>query len=322
MNPTVSIITANYNKARFISETAHSVLNQSYKNWEWLIIDDNSTDNSAQVINQFTHDKRIQVFKNNENKGANFCRNFGLQMAKGDYVVFLDADDLLDKFCLENRIKIAIEKPDRNLLVFAMGVFKKEIGDDSRKWLPKSKNPLQDFLQHKLPWSIMQPLWKRDFLLELKGFDETFERLQDVELHTRALFHPAVSFKQIICAPDCYYRIDERRTSHSAYEMMCRYVNSASAFFNKFYFHAKERDLETKLLGTVYKVLQLLLFQYKSGSITKREFEKCKKVLFSEKVNESMGLVVRTTFSFAEFYNLLPIRIPGINWVLFNICKQ
>src|SRR5690606_5737149 len=126
MNGTpVSIIIANYNKAKYIAETIRSVLDQSYENFELIIIDDCSTDRSLEIITDFAdRHKKLKVFKNTRTSGANYSRNLGLRNAKGSYVIFLDADDLLAEQCLESRISMAHKYPEHQLLVFTMGVFK------------------------------------------------------------------------------------------------------------------------------------------------------------------------------------------------------
>ena len=90
----VSIIMPSYNTADFISETIDSVLNQTYKNWELIIVDDCSTDNTDEVIEKYLSDQRIRYLKNGKNSGAAISRNYALREAKGKWIAFLDSDDL------------------------------------------------------------------------------------------------------------------------------------------------------------------------------------------------------------------------------------
>lgn len=94
MTPLVSIITPTYNSQSFITDTIHSILDQTYSNWELMIVDDASKDDTLAVVNAFTTDPRIKIFSLKENKGAAVARNRGISEAKGDYITFLDADDL------------------------------------------------------------------------------------------------------------------------------------------------------------------------------------------------------------------------------------
>jgi glycosyltransferase involved in cell wall biosynthesis len=93
--PLVSIIMPLYNAEKYISEAISSVLSQSYSNWELIILDDASTDNSVAIAEEIAaKDKRIQLVKSTENTGAAICRNRATEMARGEYIAFLDSDDL------------------------------------------------------------------------------------------------------------------------------------------------------------------------------------------------------------------------------------
>lgn len=108
MNDLVSIVMPSYNTARFIAETIKSVFNQGYKNWELIIVDDCSTDNTDEIVNSF-RDERIRYFKNEANSGAAISRNKALREAKGKWIAFLDSDDLWAPNKLERQIKFMEE---------------------------------------------------------------------------------------------------------------------------------------------------------------------------------------------------------------------
>lgn len=307
----VSIVVASYNKANYIIETVDSVLSQTFSNWELIIVDDCSTDNTLELLTTKYFDKRIKVIKNERNLGANRSRNKGIELAHGAYILFLDADDFLSENCLKNRVKWAKAHPETNLLVFTMGVFYKKPGDDPRVWKPISKDPLKDFLKHKLPWSILQPFWKREFISELQGFDETFKRLEDVELNTRALLTRNVRYVLVTEEPDCYYRIDDSRKNFSALELMRRWVYSSKAYFNKFH-NLVSADYKRFLYGTIFCTYLQLIYSNKHGNISKLEFSELESELFAELRGPVVG-PRRLLFRFTYFYNRFFIRIPGVN---------
>lgn len=93
-----------YNTAAFIGDSIRSVLNQTYLNWELIIVDDCSTDNTDKVVSQFV-DQRIKYLKNERNSGAAVSRNKALKEAQGEYVAFLDSDDLWQENKLEKQLK-------------------------------------------------------------------------------------------------------------------------------------------------------------------------------------------------------------------------
>ena len=99
----VSIIMPTYNCARFIRESIDSVLAQTYTNWELIIVDDSSTDNTAEMIANF-NDPRIHYLRNEQNEGAALTRNKALRAVKGRYIAFLDSDDLWHPDKLERQI--------------------------------------------------------------------------------------------------------------------------------------------------------------------------------------------------------------------------
>ncbi len=90
----VSIITPTFNSSKFITVTINSVLKQTYKNWELILIDDASTDNTSEIISKCTiKDSRIKIIQLKQNGGAAEARNYGIKHAKGKYLAFLDSDD-------------------------------------------------------------------------------------------------------------------------------------------------------------------------------------------------------------------------------------
>lgn len=106
----VSIIMPSYNTGRFIKETIESVLAQTYTNWELLIVDDCSSDNTDAIVKQFLNDERIHYLKNEVNSGAAISRNRALREAKGKWIAFLDSDDLWVPEKLERQIAFMREK--------------------------------------------------------------------------------------------------------------------------------------------------------------------------------------------------------------------
>lgn len=102
----VSIITPTYNCGDFIAQTIESVLSQTYTNWELIIVDDNSSDNTQYMVDKYIkQDHRIQYHKLNQNQGVANARNFALNLSKGTYIAFLDSDDLWGNNKLEEQIE-------------------------------------------------------------------------------------------------------------------------------------------------------------------------------------------------------------------------
>ena len=110
MNPLVSIITPTFNSQEFIKQSIDSILDQTYKNWELVLVDDASTDNTIKVINSYiSKHPNIYLIKNTTNQGAGVSRNKGIKAAKGDFIAFLDADDLWLPHKLETQIELMLK---------------------------------------------------------------------------------------------------------------------------------------------------------------------------------------------------------------------
>ncbi len=110
MEALVSIITAAYNSQDFIEDTIQSVLDQTHTNWELIIIDDASNDNTFSIISEYASiHSNIKIFHNENNQGAAITRNRGIKEAKGDFIAFLDGDDLWKPQKLEKQLKFMLD---------------------------------------------------------------------------------------------------------------------------------------------------------------------------------------------------------------------
>lgn len=113
-NDLVSVIMPSYNTEDYIKYSIMSVINQTYKNWELIIIDDCSNDDTDKVVSLFC-DERVVYYKNKSNKGAAYSRNKGLRLAKGKWIAFLDSDDLWES----DKLKRQIEFMKKNRVYFS-----------------------------------------------------------------------------------------------------------------------------------------------------------------------------------------------------------
>lgn len=134
-NNKVSIITPVYNCDKYIEETIQSVLSQTYTEWEWLLIDDKSPDNSIEIIKKYmVNDKRIKLIQLDVNSGAAVARNKGIELAEGRFIAFLDSDDLWSKEKLETQVEFML----KNNYGFSFTTY--EVIDDSGNSLNKIVN--------------------------------------------------------------------------------------------------------------------------------------------------------------------------------------
>jgi len=179
--PLVSVIMPCYNGEKFIAEAIESVLNQTYQNWELIIIDDGSTDNSKKIIKQYRiADKRIQYIQHKKNKGIPFARNTGIKVSNGEFITLLDQDDkwLPNKLDLQLN-KFYTSKPKTGLVFGNINTT-----DSYGNTICKSKNikinfakiNQRDLIRHLFLNCFIPSItvmFKRECIKEVGGFDES-----------------------------------------------------------------------------------------------------------------------------------------------------
>ena len=115
-NPLVSVIVPCYKQAHFLPETLNAVLNQTYDNWECIIVDDGSPDNTVEVANSFaSRDRRFKILSQ-ENQGLAMARNNGIAASRGYFILPLDSDDMIDSTYLEKAVDYFKKRPDTKLV--------------------------------------------------------------------------------------------------------------------------------------------------------------------------------------------------------------
>ena len=157
MTALVSIIVPFYQAEKYLNDAVKSVFHQTHENWELLLINDGSTDNSKEIALSFK-DKRIRYFEQ-ENNGVSSARNRGLRKMKGEYFCFLDADDMLTPNSLELRMKIFKENPNLSFVDGAVVKMDSQMKISFGKWTPSFEgNPLSD-LVNLTGNSFFGPTW-------------------------------------------------------------------------------------------------------------------------------------------------------------------
>ncbi len=223
----VSIIIPMYNSAALLPQTLESILAQSSPYWEAILVDDGSTDATETIVKSYsTKDHRFQYCRRPENKpkGPSSSRNFGLEIAQGEYVVFLDSDDLLAPDCIENRVKAMQQNPNCDFVVFQMQRFLNQ-PDFSKKENETERHKqriLESFIQLHGQWPITSPIYKSSFFREI-GFNNELIVFEDLEAAIKAIVL-AKDF-EIFDRIDCYYRNDENyKTKYNSLEVKAKTV--------------------------------------------------------------------------------------------------
>lgn len=173
-NPFFSVVLPNFNHGRYLKDAIDSVLNQDYKNWELLIIDNYSTDNSNEVISSY-NDSRIRVFKIKNEGIIAKSRNLGIKNAQAKWIAFLDSDDIW----YFNKLSRLIKLTDDNFDIICSNEYRHDLGEGIRKPLYynlKSNNFYQELLLNGNALSTSATIVSRDFLNKNKlGFSENLD---------------------------------------------------------------------------------------------------------------------------------------------------
>lgn len=259
--PLISIIIPTYNRAHLICETLNSILAQTYKNWECIIVDDCSTDNTIETIQKYIKtDNRfllINRFKNSP-KGPSSCRNIGIKNSKGEYILFLDSDDLLAPICLENRMETAKKNSQNDFYIFKTQIFYDTINNLGEVFNMKFNDYtkeiyLNNFLKGEYPFCICSVLWKRSLLKQIDGFDENLKVLEDPDLHIRALIENFEPFTSNDNFSDSFYRKPSTAVLNKT--MYPNLISSKYIFYKKYI--SKEKIIMKHEALNFYRVIVL-----------------------------------------------------------------
>jgi glycosyltransferase involved in cell wall biosynthesis len=196
MRNLISIVVPCYNQAQFLQETLQSVYYQTYTNWECLIINDGSPDNTEEIALEWCDkDIRFRYFKK-ENGGLSSARNLGILHAKGDWIQFLDSDDLLE----ENKLSCQVEYINKNqadIVISGYRYFNSEEGCGKLRIMGRNNFTPEVVIQNndnidiielfsiKNPFVISAPLYRREVFSVVETFDENFKSLEDWDFNFR-----------------------------------------------------------------------------------------------------------------------------------------
>lgn len=213
MNNFVSILVPNYNKALKLRETLDSIIAQTYTNWECIIVDDHSTDNSWNILMEYAvKDSRIRIFKRPYSlpKGGNVCRNYAFEMSKGEFIQWFDSDDLLLNTSLENRIKL-IDNSNNHFIV-CNGWFKKDSNRLIKISSYSSNNKdsiISLFFCGYPPWLVQGVLFRKSFLLDSEIiWDNEILYQQDLIYNLTALIYSKGQFEFYSTIKDWFWVIN------------------------------------------------------------------------------------------------------------------
>src|SRR5690554_879401 len=248
--PLVSIIIPTFNRAHLIGETLDSVLAQTYQNWECLVVDDGSTDDTETLLQDYiVKDSRFQYHKRPDTHlpGGNGARNYGFEVSKGEYIQWFDSDDLMMPEKIERSV-FEIKDKNKDLVVSNFKIFGRQAKILSLKF--------DDLLKFQIAYGTINThmcFFKKEILKEY-AFDETLVSSQEFEFFTRLFGTKIIDFS-IIEEPLCKIR------SHQ---------DSITGKFEK----GGERYIDSMLFAKLSAVNYSVNLDLKTQEIVKEHFEK------------------------------------------------
>ncbi|RSK40701.1 glycosyltransferase family 2 protein [Mangrovimonas spongiae] len=281
-SPFVSIIVPCYNVARFIDKGLGSVLNQTYINWECLVVNDGSKDNTENEIKKWVNkDARFKLISQ-ENKGLSGARNTGLKHAKGDCIYFFDPDDMLDKNCLESltnlyqsNVDIVIGKNAsvRNQTTTIINTLEHY---NTTNTLLENKNFVE--LALKTPFSVVawNKLYNTDFITTNNlWFKDGFVHEDELWFFETMYYAKKIIFNSKVIY---YYNIGNQSSITKNYSLynLTSYLTVIEDIYTKYY--KPEKDKQSKLITGTY----ILNFQITVVAAFYRFIKKNKNITYKE----------------------------------------
>lgn len=189
LNPVVSIIIPTFNRDKFIGAAVESILEQTYQDFEIIIVDDGSTDRTAEVIRLFPADKLIYIYQTN--CGRSNARNYALSIARGRYIAFLDSDDLYLPGKLELQVNYMTEHPEVDMIYTSAYCMDENGNSINHHYDAKVSGRIYKDIAFFVPVTITLPtvMVRRKVFDKVGGFDEKMERFEDTDMWRRISKH-------------------------------------------------------------------------------------------------------------------------------------
>jgi glycosyltransferase involved in cell wall biosynthesis len=271
--PLVSVITPFFNVEPFLEEMVESVLTQSYKNWELLLVDDGSTDGGVDIARRYSeqHRSRIRVLQHDggDNRGASAARNLGRRHARGDYIAYLDADDVWLPETLERQVGILEAYAEVGMVIASTEYWYSWSLPASRPdKIVKVGGPQDVVVNPPDLLRLLYPLGKgaapsmntvvvrADVVDRVRGWEEKFRVYEDQVFLVKVYLNT-----KVYISSQCCDRYRQRSNSNMTLELSGRQYDIARRkFLEWFDAYLLERNLNQ---GDVWRLLQQELFQYR-----------------------------------------------------------
>jgi glycosyltransferase involved in cell wall biosynthesis len=258
----ISVVIPHKNRYSLLDAAIMSLLWQEYNDWECIVVDDGSNRLLwEEIAGKYENEERIRFVYDGVAKGANVCRNKGLELVKTSHVIFMDSDDIMSPWCISTRMSVLQKYADKDYLVFKTLLFEKHLLDMKLLWNDFSKG--DDILRMLRADSIAHTsaiLWNTESLRKLGGWDVSLICWQDWELTLRALMSE-MDYAKCDVLPDVFIRrggqdsISANETKHdhilqrlSLFDRISDEINDLGPSYS--------RELKGLLIAEYHKILE------------------------------------------------------------------
>jgi glycosyltransferase involved in cell wall biosynthesis len=303
MSPTLSVIMATYNRENLVIQTLNSIKNQTYKDFECIIVDDQSTDNTFNVISDFIKsDNRFTLYSrpNSKSKGMSGSRNYGYALSNGQYVNWFDDDDIMHPECLEKKMSLILEK-ELDFVSCEIAYFNDSIDEYEKIENDYDlSNIFQNYFKGSISFYSICSLWKKSFLDENSFvFNEDNKLLVDWVFNINVLFtNPKYSLiKEVLT----FYRRHEKSISGKLASYNESYIFQEYQIRSKMFEIFKSKNLVNKQLNLWYGKRLVFLLR---ALLLKNDSRSNKILLDILKVNNDKDILllkIRTLIGFFTY---------------------
>lgn len=254
----ISVLMPVYNGSDFLNEAIDSILNQTYSNFELIIIDDGSNDKSIDIIRSYK-DQRIKLYQNENNKGLIYTLNKGLSLANGKYIARMDADDI----CLPNRLEVQINFLESNPEIAILGGSFIYLNTNFEKHFPLSDEKIRVLLLERTSFAHPCVVLRKSAIEEKKlSYDERYNFAEDYHLWTMA----SITNLKMANLDDVliYYRQHTNQISSAKFEQQKEITDKIRLEYWSYFFEKYLDKEEISLIISIekrYSLSKLLLFE-------------------------------------------------------------
>lgn len=275
MKAQVTIVMPFYNRSKLVCKSISYIIRQTFLDWELIIVDDGSEEFEYQTVKaECMKDPRIRIERrpNSRTKGAQSCRNIGLELATGKYIIFFDSDDFIPDYCLRQRVSFMEQHPDLDFAVFPYAEFADDLNTtETIGGLRYYEDDLKAFVARRLPFMVWSNIYKMDSLRKNRiCWDTNLKSLQDAHFNIFVLCAGLKYDYAENCLIDYYNRIGNKGASISKGIYSPTHFDSHIYYFDTVYKAVvNKQEMKESIRAGFFYIYSLMMHNYSKNSCEK-----------------------------------------------------